>query len=416
MFENLNIIQLKKIHDTIRLGSDHLKKIMKSGHFCLLLNFSQLDEIQSKALAADKTEKIGNVILMINTFLTSIYGTWLGLSGCIGCSLNSLPALTLVTSMAFLTGGIMGYISLKNTKSQASQAMIKLKLLNLQLKMSQMINKRIDCKIEQNMKTLFHLVEFESIKESAKTIRITSETAWIGHLKQILKRRITQPQYVSVISEIRKINKTINKIFSKFYHSLKKKNPKSLLANPLQNMLFFQFPFLKDLANPTLAISKTEKGRPDPINKKNLREIFLGLVPTLVGGFSSLFVFIGGIPDIAKAIGLTQLSHFLTQPKMRTIELMLAVIIAIYFGYSNFHSIQKNKQRNKLLDEVNKKIAIDDCISLEKTEKLKVMLKIKAQIQKINFISDQLKKMDLRLIMDNPPKNNSETKNSLSKL
>jgi hypothetical protein len=158
--------------------------------------------------------------------------------------------------------------------------------------------------------------------------------------------------------------------------------------------------FLKLLTDPAFAIPKFRTSTPSWF-KGNVGSIMLGLIPTIWGGFASMFVFVGGFPNIARELGLISVANFLIQPWARVIELMLALTVTLYFGFSSLHLSRKLFQRKQLLEKTQKEITNEETRMLEKNHKLQLLSKVKMQIQKVVSIFNVLKKIDISLIKTN---------------
>lgn len=412
--EDLSFTELHILLGHLRLGMDHLKQLLSPQQFQELIHWSGLTQDQKEKITSDKAEKTGNLALVINTILTSTFGAWMGLSGCFGSSLGSLKMLTFVGLLAFFVSGVLGYISLKYTKNQARQAVNTQRLHNLEFYLLQMINQKLDKKMEteiQYLNTAIFLLEQD--KEQANDVKNIPQTfdnaleafSWLKHLKGALKQRTEHLNHTLVYllywSEFSKIIKRIRKIFTKHMPVVEDlaEEPEDKPAQQ-EDYDTSHVSFLKLLTDPAFAISKFRTSASSWF-KGNVGSIMLGLIPTIWGGFASMFVFVGGFPNIARELGLISVANFLIQPWARVIELMLALTVTLYFGFSSIHLSRKLFQRKQLLDKTQKEITNEETRMLEKNHKLQLLLKVRTQIQKVVSIFNVLKKIDISLIKTN---------------
>ena len=56
--------------------------------------------------------------------------------------------------------------------------------------------------------------------------------------------------------------------------------------------------------------------------RANLKSILISFVPTLIGGFGSLFYYLPNVPKIAKGLGQHQVFEFLTKPEAKFVQLV----------------------------------------------------------------------------------------------
>lgn len=410
VLEDLNFSELQLLFEHLRLGTDHLKQLLTPEQYTDLLKWYRLEEDQRDQIATNKAEKTGNLALIINTILTSTFGAWMGLSGCLGKSLGSTITFVIVIAIAFVTSSLIGYVSLKYTKNQARQAVATQKLYNLQLRILQLLNQKLDKKI-QDSSTYLHTAVFllEQDKEQAIISENPSQTfdstleafTWLENLKHALKNRLEHFNHTTVYllywSELNKIINHVRKIFAKNIHFVENLADEQMDKN--RQMDTTQIAFLKILTDPAFAIPKF-KGFSTSWIKGNLRGIILGLIPTIWGGFASMFVFVGGIPNILREFGFLSTAQLLTEPWARVVELALAITMTVYFGFSSLYLARKVSQRRLALEKTQKEIANEESESLEKNHKLQLLFKVKTQIQKIISIFNILKKLDISLIKE----------------
>jgi hypothetical protein len=413
--KNLQTIELHLLLEHLRLGPVHLKKHLAPLQYKELLSWGTISQEEVSWLESDKAEKIGNSILVINTIITSVFGAWMGLSGCIGCSLGALNILIPVLLLALFLSGVIGYSSFKFTKKQARTAIENQKIHNLELEVMKILNQKLDCKIEalhQYLNTSLFLLENDKEKvEMSSDDQDKFKTAfqafdWLKQLKRVLKHRLEQFHdnkiYEIYMAELIKILRTIGKILIKHIRLAEMLNiskmPKSEL-NRNKNFIY-KIPFIDILTNPKLAVPKTS------IKsvfwwQDNVLGLMLGLAPSILGGFASMFVFVGGGPNVIRELGLTQLADFLIQPFSRFVEVLAALLVTGYFAFSYLYSSRKLSQRRHFLENTEKEITNEETGTLERNHQLTMLINIKVQIQKIISIFTILKQLD-RYLKEKP--------------
>lgn len=109
LLPNLNLVELQIFLEHIRLGPDHVKKLLNKKQLAEVLELGCLTQEQLNEVSTDRIEKIGNVALALNSMLTSTFGVWMGLSGCMGLDLGSTIVFSTVTSIACVLSVSLGY-------------------------------------------------------------------------------------------------------------------------------------------------------------------------------------------------------------------------------------------------------------------------------------------------------------------
>lgn len=401
--EDFDLPQLQLLFKHIGLGRDHLKSLLTRKQLADLLKWGELCDEDKKQIFATKVEKFGSLSLIINTILTSTFGAWMGLSGCIGSGLGSYKALAMISLIAFVVSGLIGYISLNISKQHAKLVIDNQRLLNLQRRILEVIMAKINQKIEEQIHYLnaviFILKRVKSPEEKpCFTFTKVNETyAWLEKLESELKCRIQELEE-STTDEFYQRHMTpicyqMKKTFAKHIKYLENLSlTQRRLNKRLQTMPSLSF--LKILTNPAYGTPKYRFPPGVSWTKNNVNQLLLGLIPTIWGGFASMFVFVGGIPTIARELGFTSAANFLTQPHLRLIEIALALLVTCYFAFSFLYGYKKNWQRQHLIDCTSKEVSSLETLLLENTHKLNTLYKIKAFTQKIVTIFNTLKFRD----------------------
>ncbi|OJU80695.1 MAG: hypothetical protein BGO10_02645 [Chlamydia sp. 32-24] len=403
--DDLSLPQLQMLLKHLRLGFDHVELLLSEEQLNDLLNWSKISEEHEDRISSNRVELLGNMSLIINTILTSTFGAWMGISGCIGCSLGSFKILFSIAILAFLVSGFIGYITLSNTKKQASVAINKQRLFNLQLKILKIINEKLNQKCES---TLFYLNtaifllnnEKEDLlnKDKYNPFNTANEAyLWLEQLSIALESRLKTleniPNFDHYQKELTKAIYRIRKTIAKHIHFLEhlalavKKERKHTHLRPY-------LPFLKILTNPSFAVPKYRALTPTSWVKSNYRYLLMGLTPTIWGGFASMFVFVGGIPNITRELGFEEWALFLTNPTARFIEISIAFLITCYFAFSYLYSSKKIWIRQKIFEQTEISIANEETLILENNHKLSMLYKVKTHLQKMISMMNILKATD----------------------
>jgi hypothetical protein len=87
------------------------------------------------------------------------------------------------------------------------------------------------------------------------------------------------------------------------------------------------------------------------------KTLLVQLIPTVMGGFSSLFVYLGGAPRLAGEMQLEGLLEFLMRPEVKIFQLTSSILITLYFGFSFVYLNLKSFKREKELSLMQAEIA-----------------------------------------------------------
>lgn len=407
--EDFSLSQLNILLKHLRLGQDHLKLLLTPKQLQELFKWCDLEEGHKKQISTNKVETFGNMSLIINTILTSTFGAWMGLSGCLECTLGSFKMLMLISVIAFFISGLIGYISLRTTKYQALQAISNQVIHQFELRVLKMINKKIE---EQQHMVAFYLHtatvilenKREESNENKNHLNLFKGTAeayqWYEKLMDLLNLRlqeVTDPKTAEIYqNQIQRISFLIKKTIAKYFNILEnliaaKRNEKRRLQ------IMPTLPFLKILTTASFGFQKYRTLIPSSWFRKHFNQLIIGIIPTIWGGFASMFVFVSGIPNIARELDFVWLSVLLTTPFARVIQITLAVLITCYFAFAFLYSSRKSWQRQEFLQAIEKEIAHEEACLLENNHKLDMLYKVKMHVQKLISIFTVVKKIDQNL-------------------
>lgn len=401
--EDFSLSQLNILLKHLRLGPDHLKLILTPKQLHDFFNWPDLKS-QKEEISADKIEKLGNMSLIINTILTSTFGAWMGLSGCLGCGLGSFKMLLFISILAFFVSGLTGYMSLKTTQHQANDAIFNHAISQFELHVLKVINQKIE---ERQKAVSFYLhtavVILANSKEEFAERRnnlfknMSDAYEWYENLMNVLKARLETSDEKTIDiyeNQTQRISFLLKKTIAKYFSILEN------IAHANQNkerrlQIMPTLPFLKILTNYSTGFSKyREQKSSSGIKSPAKSQLFIGIIPTIWGGFASMFVFVGGIPNIARELDFVGLASVLTTPLARTVEITLAGFITCYFAFAFLYSYRKSWQRQRVLAEIEKDIAYQEAQLLENNHNLDMLHKVKMYVQKLISVFTVVKKID----------------------
>jgi hypothetical protein len=389
----------------LKLGTVHLKQHLSEDELERLLRFLPLKQVQMAKIGQSDTEISGNLVLVLNTVFTATFGAWMGYSGFWGLSLASFWAFGSIIAIAAIIGALIGYQNVKFTKQQAREAIKNQTFHGLQLeilkKIGQKRREEIDT-IGRELNDLFlnlsvgtsfekEIFALDLVKKSKNEI-----SEWFTRIeamgKEKLKARLNGLNYEEYADEWMEIQLELRQNLISFFedkgelgaiHSEARKEKEKTLD-----------PFLKKLVYTS---PKKSVESPSWI-RSNIQSIALGLSPTLLGGFSSLSVYLGGVPLILKNFGYVKLFIFFTNPQVKTVEFAISLLLTFYFGFSFVYTNWKLFKRQRELDKTNKSI-------IQKESSLTVldadMLKLKEVKRSVLELSMFFKIVDIQKSLQN---------------
>ncbi|STX29910.1 Uncharacterised protein [Legionella beliardensis] len=407
--EDLNIVELEILLGHLRLGEAHLKKNLNKRQFKNLIQLGSLNITQHTNIQSNGKEKSGNVALVLNCIITSTFGAWMGFSAFMGLHLDSFIMLAGITLIALLTSSLVGYFSFKLTALNAQAAINKQKILNVQLHVTRLIFNRKQEQIESLTKYLNHSINylFKNTPSVGRKLAVencefnenSDFISWINDLCFVIKKKCDE-----VKSE---------KIYEFYGDRLNE------ILNSVQGLLTTHW--ITDSEGDISVVELMEKkgwnlALPDdsssfiqvlsnPVNKrdlfikqkswvrKNLLTLIAGVIPTFLGGFASMFVFLAGGPNLARELGLDSLAQALRNPSARLVEFSIAVSLTIYYAISYAYNNYKLFLRDDEAEKTKKEIVKEEQATIDITTKLNVLEKMKEQMMRIINIYTALEKI-----------------------
>ena len=410
--ENLSFLELNVLLQHLRLGVVHLKKHLNQNQLNDLLSLGELKEIQQKNIKSDAAEKTGNAALLINTVITSVFGAWMGFAGFMQMKLGSMFVLYLMVALATLISGLVGFYSFKLIKSQTKNSIVKQKINNVQLR----ILKTLNLKRQNDIRTLLDqlnttLVQLDDNQETLANKNMKRDFSskeviaeWLNCLNKILASKVEslphEPIYQLYIDELAFLKKRLKIVLSKNLEIKEEKinSQNSALSNKRCRLKHSHDgqSFIKILTNPNTVSPKTDTKRAAWL-KTNKLSILLSLIPTLLGCFASMFVFLSGGPNLAKEFNMPNLVTLLTSENGRIVEFSMALLLTFYYSFSSIYINRKNFARDQELEKSRKEINNEEAHLIEANAKINMLEKVKIQLRRISYLFKILNRISVYL-------------------
>jgi len=401
-FANFNIQELNVLLKHLKLGISHIKKYLTDENVLKLFAAGKLTEEQSGKIKSDQKEKQGNFILTINVIFTGFLGAWLGVAGFLKIGVKESNVLFVVTVLVAVVGSIyFGYKNFKKTEKRAHDAGNKQKILNLQLKIIRIIKNKRQNHIAKLIDYLNDVLrKLNTVDQTIVTHDFSSKNDFFNWLKQLdeyiqleLKkisdadlRHVFSKQMDILLSNLKEdLDKNVGLIETQYKLEDKTadegKNKESMTPRFVLEEQG-QKSSISALIDPTIYIPRLEIKEKSWI-EDNFYSIVSGLIPTMLGGFGSLFIYFMGLPDIAKQAGIMALNPLLEDPVVKVVALVIIILITLYFIYSFLYTNRKSFQRDQELNKTQKKINNEEADLLEIRAKMNVLIKMKRHVKNI---------------------------------
>jgi hypothetical protein len=330
-FNELTPAELILIQQHLKLGEKHLKKLLSRKELQTLFSVGEQEQEGSKQMPHDPREISGNVSLVLNTIFTACFGAWMGFSGFWGLELHSKPAFFSVAFLALSLGAFVGYQTIKMTRSRALADIHTQQLHQLQLLLLRKIREKREEEIASLKTHITHSL---------------SQLDNLGGIKPSLER-----DFEAIVEE----------------HGMEPIHPENSRTLP---------PLIQKLIHQPAKESLTPKSWV----REHFRELVTSLIPTFLGGFSSLFVYLGGGPEILKTLGYSHLLTLMTSPQLKPFQFALSCLMTTTLAMSSFHSNRNSFRRQQELEKTEKQIIEEQAsltvldAKLQKLKELKVGL------------------------------------------
>lgn len=330
--------QLENISKNLKLGYGHLKSNLSEQE----LNALMLDNpVTATHVKTNKLEKAGHISLIGNTIITSCLGAWLGFAGFTHYDLHH-PITLVISVISLLMGALGGYVGFWFIQARAIKAIRIQKILHLQETI-------LECTIQKRV------AKINDIKDiiTSKIHKITNEEiedlekiAWLEILSLIKERVLNTEKTIKEKNLLQNYNFGSCKILYDLQKTIRKLT--NLKKTRKQNFKPHErIHYLKPLLIPIHASIPEDKFF--KWIKGNGINILSGLMPTLFGGFASLFVFLNGIPAIVSQLNI-HLSPATAEFFKYSSWFSLAAI-TLYFGWSWTYTNYKDHVRMTCIEK-----------------------------------------------------------------
>ncbi len=357
-FNFLTPAELIILEEHLKLGIPHLKEHLSKREVERLLGSLSLSQLQISEIGRSNIEISGNLSLILNTVFTATFGAWLGYSAFWGLSLSSTWVFGFIVTIAASFGVLIGYQSVRFTKQQSMEAINAQRINFLQIEILKIIHEKrreeIDAIILQ-LDDLFANLSFGTFfKEKVSVLNLLGKSTneiseWalkveaIGRAKLdvcfngLVSEECTE-EWVKIQEELSQnaISFFEKKEELQVIHNGSQVNNEETIDSSLRKLI-------------SRAPKKSEKSL--SWIRSNIRALVLGLAPTLLGGFSSLSVYLGGVPLILKNFGYDKSILFFANPKVKMVEFAISLLITLYFGFSfaymNWNAFKRYREIKK---------------------------------------------------------------------
>jgi hypothetical protein len=328
---HLAAAELILLQKHIELGRDHLIRILGKKGFEKFLHFARPSQETMDLFKADDMETTGNLILVVNTIITGSFGGWMGFSGVMEMKLGSSLMFEMVLSLAVLAGIAVGYLNFRSTKQEAIQAIQTLQLTQFEIDILNEIQRIREYELEAVKGNI--QATMTSLSSSVASLPLNE---WLPATLHALDEKIffyqKHPAYLFFKKEVEAIKMRLQRNVKERKSSLIYDRNHKRTISPLIESLISVYP--------------QETKKPQSWFKQNFKKILISLIPTLFGGFGSLFVYLSGGPQIAQAFEYDRLVSLLMSSYATPIKITISILVTLYFGFSSLYSLRKNYRRS----------------------------------------------------------------------
>ncbi len=363
----------------LELGKDHLVDYLGREGFQDLLALARLDKNVVEKLKTNDAETTGNLILGVNTIITGCFGGWMGLFGMLELDLRSPPVFYGLLSLATLVGATIGYLSFRLTKNTATAAIEAEQTLELEAKILKEIHVKRSQEIREIKEQLqCSLTELHPAKKfSLKDLSTLTE--WAKEFDHVIEDKLSSYKESPLYHFLQRETDTFRTTMSSYLDQMCEQGKDIEIVHPVseeRNQTLS--PILQKLITDSPQISRTSSW-----NRMKIGKLMLGLLPTLFGGFGSVFVYLTGGTSIAQAFEHDHLVATLTTPEAKFIKIIIAILVTIYFGFSFLYAHWKNHKRTIVIEKKREFLVKEEAALTLLDEKLFKLRKIKAGVEKI---------------------------------
>lgn len=328
-------LELLLLYKHVKLGKKHLRHWLSEEEIAEILALTREDQETEREIKADTSEVIGGVSLVLNTIFTATFGAWMGISGFLKLSLNKPFLFFSLLLFCSLVGGYIGFFQYQFTKKAAQNAVDQKQMKEIELSILKTLKFHRSSEMEHKRHDLNDLLKKLHI-DGMELLDIPAEEFddhevclnWLNQIDRAIKDLEKNKEMAHFFStEVKAVKSALEEAKAR-----DQKRKKGLIAHIVHKLT-------DSLAHPPLPSSSWVRD--------HSRQILISLTPVLLGGFSSLFVYLGGAPRIAEEMSQTKLYEFLSQPVVKYTELVMAIGMTCFFAYSSVHSNWKSFKRDQ---------------------------------------------------------------------
>ena len=350
---NLKIKELHHFLNHVRLGEEHLLKKLKQDTYGKLLALSEVKEEKVKAIKSNLQEQASKAYLLLMTIVTSCIGGWLGFAEFQKYSIHGFFSVVIV-AITIVACWLVGYLSYKVTKKDGSTAITALKLNHLQATLLTALISKNEKKLQQaEIQIAEQLSKLPGSKINKDQLDFTAELATMDvyltkdlNIPLSLENITDEEAKLFYLPKFKKLLFSIKKKLHAFIERNKK--VKELSSSKTDSQPSSSFEVLLE----PLPLRKQKSFTLRAWLKNNTLDLITGLLPTILGGFASLFVFLNGIPALFKKFDFMQHIAPETLAYLRLGSLSAVGLLTLFFAYTYFYANYKLYQRERELEKI----------------------------------------------------------------
>lgn len=332
--------ELLLLQKYVKLGQKHLEKHLTEEELSSLSSLGKIEKHTEEEMSADRPEFVGNTSMILNSVFTAILGMWLGISGFLGFHLDSPWLFFSLLAFCGLLGAFLGFQSNKLIKYKAQNSIDQRKTKNIELNLLKIINRNRENEIREKIHSLDQLLKEMKIQGADLSELSMQEfndyeicLNWLSQtdraVKDLYQNKVVSQAFLAEVEEV--------KTFLNNHLTNDQKRKKEGALGMIQKLS----------SSPIQPSMPTQSWI-----QANFQTLIVSLTPVLLGGFSSLFVYLGGATRIADDMGQRNLFHFLNQPHVKYTELVIALSITAYFGFTFLYMNRKAFRREQELAKI----------------------------------------------------------------
>lgn len=339
--KQLSPLELLLVHKHIKLGKKHLHEWLSDEEMEQLLLLVKKDKEAEKGMDADTPEFVGRISLALNTIFTATFGAWMGVSGFMDLSLNKPFLFFSLLGFATLMGGLIGFHNYQYTRKEAKNAIEEKQIKMITTNILKTLNQYREEELEN---------KFSNLNEILKKLQISGIELLNLPPHEFNDHKVCLNWLYQTDRAIKDLEK--NEQMAHLF-SAEIKAVQTSLEGDIDRDNRRKKAFSSSVIHKLTGYSIQPPARTPSWVRTNFRSIFISMIPVMLGGFSSFFVYIGGAPRIAQEMSQTELYTFLVQPKVKYIELVTALGMTLFFAYSSVYLNWKAFKRDQELKKID---------------------------------------------------------------